>query len=180
MRIFASSSVDENLMARAAAARAPIDGYGIGTHLTTSADVPYLDCAYKLQEYAGQPRRKRSPGKSTWPGRKQVYRRFEASGQIAADAVTTEGDSQEGDPLLRAFMRKGRRTAPAESMVTLRSRASAALRTLPVQLRALERTEPEPLFQPTISQYLRDLAARADALAMTARDLDRGHTSSER
>ncbi|MGF6971133.1 nicotinic acid phosphoribosyltransferase [Paraburkholderia sp. WC7.3g] len=29
---------------------APIDGYGIGTHVGTSADAPYLDCVYKLQE----------------------------------------------------------------------------------------------------------------------------------
>ena len=36
-------------------AGAPIDGFGIGTSLTTSSDVPALDCAYKLQEYAGCP-----------------------------------------------------------------------------------------------------------------------------
>ena len=40
-------------------------------------DAPALDCAYKLQEYAGQPRRKRSEGKATWPGRKQVYRSYD-------------------------------------------------------------------------------------------------------
>jgi nicotinate phosphoribosyltransferase len=56
-------------------AGAPIDGFGIGTSLTTSSDVPALDCAYKLQEYAGLPRRKHSPGKATWPGRKQVWRK---------------------------------------------------------------------------------------------------------
>ena len=55
-------------------AGAPIDGFGVGTSLTTSSDVPALDCAYKLQEYAGLPRRKRSSGKATWPGRKQVWR----------------------------------------------------------------------------------------------------------
>ena len=55
-------------------AGAPIDGFGIGTSLTTSSDVPALDCAYKLQEYAGLPRRKQSTGKATWPGRKQVWR----------------------------------------------------------------------------------------------------------
>lgn len=33
-----------------------------------AADAPYLDCAYKLVEYAGKPSRKRSEGKATWPG----------------------------------------------------------------------------------------------------------------
>jgi len=40
--------------------QAPIDGFGIGTRLTTSFDVPAQECAYKLQEYARPARRKRS------------------------------------------------------------------------------------------------------------------------
>jgi nicotinic acid phosphoribosyltransferase len=52
---------------------APIDGFGVGTALSTAEDMPALDCAYKLQEYAGIAKRKRSEGKATWPGRKQVF-----------------------------------------------------------------------------------------------------------
>ena len=168
LRIFASSSVDEYLMAKAVAASAPIDGYGIGTHLTTSADTPYLDCAYKLQEYADQPRRKRSVGKETWPGRKQVYRQLDSSGRIASDTVTSENDPQAGEPLLAQVMRQGRRIGPAEPMATLRARAASGLASLPDPLRALDRTEATPLFQPAIAQSLRDLAARADLLAKPA------------
>ena len=72
--IFASGGLDEDAIAALVAAGAPIDGYGVGTSLTTSSDVPALDCAYKLQEYRGTPRRKQSEGKQTWPGRKQVWR----------------------------------------------------------------------------------------------------------
>ena len=74
--IFASGGLDEDELAAMLRAGAPIDGFGVGTSLTTSSDVPALDCAYKLQEYAGVPRRKRSAGKATWPGRKQVWRRY--------------------------------------------------------------------------------------------------------
>jgi nicotinate phosphoribosyltransferase len=63
--IFASGGIDETVLRRFADAQAPIDGYGIGTSLTTSSDAAALDCAYKLQEYAGRPRRKRSEGKAT-------------------------------------------------------------------------------------------------------------------
>ena len=70
--IFVSGGLDEDTIAAAIASGAPIDGFGIGTSLTTSSDAPQLDCVYKLQEYGGRPRRKRSAGKSTWPGRKQV------------------------------------------------------------------------------------------------------------
>ena len=59
IRIFASGGLDEYSLQALCAGGAPIDGFGVGTGLTTSSDVPALDCAYKLQEYAGLPRRKR-------------------------------------------------------------------------------------------------------------------------
>ncbi|HYL23554.1 MAG TPA: nicotinate phosphoribosyltransferase, partial [Burkholderiales bacterium] len=65
--IFASGNLDEYRVAELVGAGAPIDSFGIGTSLVTSADYPYLDAVYKLQEYAGRPRRKRSTGKATWP-----------------------------------------------------------------------------------------------------------------
>lgn len=58
--IFASGDLDEYVLRDMFASGAPIDGLGIGTHMDTSSDMPYLDCAYKLQEYAGKARRKRS------------------------------------------------------------------------------------------------------------------------
>jgi nicotinate phosphoribosyltransferase len=67
--IFASGNLDEDAVGRLVAAGAPVDSFGVGTAMTTSADQPYLDAVYKLQEYAGRPRRKRSTGKATWPGR---------------------------------------------------------------------------------------------------------------
>src|SRR6202043_687945 len=79
--IFASGGLDEDSLAAFARAKAPIDGIGIGTAMTTSSDVPAIDCVYKLQEYAGVPRRKLSENKATWPGRKQVWRRYGADGR---------------------------------------------------------------------------------------------------
>ena len=99
--IFASGGLDEDELARIAEHRAPIDGFGIGTSLTTSSDVPALDCAYKLQEYAGLPRRKRSTGKATWPGRKQVWRQYGADGRMRGDILSVEEDSQSGEPLIQ-------------------------------------------------------------------------------
>ena len=72
MNIFASGGLDEAASWSSSAPAPRSTAYGIGTSLVTSHDAPSLDCAYKLQEYAGLPRRKRSDGKATWPGRKQV------------------------------------------------------------------------------------------------------------
>ena len=101
--IFASGGLDEDELVRILGANAPIDGFGVGTSLTTSSDVPALDCAYKLQEYAGIARRKRSVGKATWPGRKQVWRSFGVDGRMAGDVLALQDDRQAGEPLLVAF-----------------------------------------------------------------------------
>ena len=103
-------------------AGAPIDGFGVGTSLTTSSDVPALDCAYKLQEYAGLARRKRSTGKATWPGRKQVWRQFGPDGRMAGDILSLEDDGQIGEPLLQVVMRDGRRIAPSPTLAEIRAR----------------------------------------------------------
>jgi len=158
--IFASSSIDEYLLREYADRRVPIDGYGIGTHLDTSSDAPYFDCAYKLQEYAGRPRRKRSEGKATWPGRKQVYRRYGSDGVMLNDVVTAEHDVHEDRPLLQAVMRDGRRLSPPPSLAAIREYAAQELASLPQALRELRREPPYPVL---ISEALRNLADSLDA-----------------
>ncbi len=159
VEIFASGNLDEYILQRLLAAGAPIDGFGVGTHMDTSADAPYLDCVYKLEEYAGRPRRKRSEGKSTWPGRKQVYRRYDAQRRMAGDILTLEDDPQEGEALIQPVMRAGLRLATPVSLTALRERALNELARLPKELRALEKGPDYPV---CISQALRDLAKAVD------------------
>jgi nicotinic acid phosphoribosyltransferase len=136
--IFASGGIDEKELTEAARQQAPIDGFGIGTSLTTSFDIPALDCAYKLQEYAGLPRRKRSTGKATWPGRKQVWRHYGPDGRIARDVLSVEGDNQMGEPLIQPVMKGGRRLAPQPTLAEIRATAARDLERLPEPLRRLE------------------------------------------
>jgi len=136
--IFASGGIDEKELIEFRDANAPIDGYGIGTSLTTSFDVPALDCAYKLQEYAGIGRRKRSAGKATWPGRKQVWRSYGTDGRMARDVVSLENDSQPGDPLIQLVMKNGRRIGPRPTLDEIRERAANDLARLPEPLHRLE------------------------------------------
>lgn len=157
--IFASGDLDEYVLRDMFASGAPIDGLGIGTRMDTSSDMPYLDCAYKLQEYAGKARRKRSEGKQTWPGRKQVYRSFDADGRIASDVVTLEGDAQTGEPLLIPVMRAGKCLAAAATLADIRSHASASLARLPQELRQLQ----EPCeYRVEIASALHELAEQVD------------------
>jgi nicotinate phosphoribosyltransferase len=163
VHIFASGSVDEYQIRDFAARAAPIDGYGVGTHLDTSSDAPYLDCVYKIQEYAGRARRKRSTGKVTWPGRKQVFRRYDADGVMCGDTLTVEGDKQEGVPMIQPVMRAGERLAPPEPLGVLRGRATRELAVLPAALRTLDGAAAYPV---TVAPKLRALAEAVDATCL--------------
>ena len=135
--ILASGGLDEDDLMRLVGANAPIDGFGVGTSLTTSSDAPVLDCVYKLQEYAGIARRKRSTGKVTWPGRKQVWRSFAADGRMTGDVLGLEGDQQAGEPLLIPVMHHGRRLGLPPTLADIRQRSADGLARLPEPLRRL-------------------------------------------
>jgi nicotinate phosphoribosyltransferase len=159
-RILASGGLDEDEIAALLAAGAPIDGFGVGTSLTTSGDAPSLDCAYKLEEYAGLPRRKRSEGKATWPGRKQVYRLRNGSGVMQGDVLTVEGDVQPGEPLVREVMRGGKLSAALPTLEEARVHAAHELAALPASVRDL--AEPGS-YRVQVAPALRRLAEQVDA-----------------
>ncbi len=130
--------------------------------MNTSADKPYLDCAYKLQEYAGIPRRKRSEGKATWPGRKQILRRYGVDGRLAGDTLTVVDDVHAAGSLLVPAMRQGRRVAPQPAIGVVRERVREQLTRLPESLCSLD---PVPRYPVTVSESLRSLALLADRAA---------------
>jgi len=159
-RIFASGNLDEDRLGELVSAGAPIDAFGVGTRMNVSADAPFLDCAYKLVEYAGQPRRKRSEGKATWPGRKQVFRSFGAQGRMCGDLMTLDSERAPGEPLLEPVLRGGARVKGAPSLDELRARAQQQLAALPESLRALAAAAP---YAVTVAPALQALAATLDA-----------------
>jgi nicotinate phosphoribosyltransferase len=160
VRIFASGGLTEDSIAAMLHAGASIDGFGMGTSLTTSSDVAALDCVYKLQEYAGLPRRKQSTGKATWPGRKQVWRKYDAAGRMCGDVLSLESDKQPGEPLLQLVMQGGRRVAPSPPLADIRTRAARDLAHLPEPLRRLE---PGTFYQVEIGTALQHLAGEVDS-----------------
>jgi nicotinate phosphoribosyltransferase len=127
--------------------------------MDTSSDAPYLDCAYKLQEYADKPRRKRSEGKATWPGSKQVYRRYDRQGRMSRDTLALDDDRHDGRALLQQVMKKGKRLIRIPLEVSRRY-VQEELASLPPALRSLEQAAPYPV---EVAPSLRALAATLDA-----------------
>jgi nicotinate phosphoribosyltransferase len=126
VQVLASGDLDEDRIAALVRAGVPIDAFGVGTQLGTSADAPYLGMVYKLVEQGGEPRLKLSPGKHTAPGRKQVWR---ADGTDTI-ALAGEPGPTGARPLLEVVYDDGP-TGAAGTLADARGRCLAALASWP-------------------------------------------------
>lgn len=141
-RIIVSGDLDEWKIREMVRARAPVDTYAVGTALTTSDDAPALGGVYKLVEIesAGviRPVMKRSAEKSTWPGRKQVWRSVER-GVAAGDVIglAAEPPPPSAMPLLEPVMRNGERLGPPRRLEDLRRHRAEMVAMLPPAFREL-------------------------------------------
>ena len=155
--VFASGNLDEYLIYGLMSQGAPINGFGVGTKLDTSEDAPYLECAYKLMEYAGTPRFKKSPGKATIPGRKQVYREVKDKMMIR-DILTTEGDEADGVPLVEKVMSGGRRISWPKGLKEIAMYTRSQLKSLPPHFKALETKPAYPVkISPALSRLKKEI-----------------------
>ncbi len=159
IKIFVSGNMDEFSIQDLLTQGAPIDGFGVGTKLDTSADVPYLECAYKLMAYEGRPRLKKSPGKVTLPGAKQIYRRME-NGIMKGDILTVAVDSAPGTALLKQVMASGRRIEDPLNLNAIAAAARYQFETLPPHFRQLATAPPYPV---VIAPALVTLARETEA-----------------
>ncbi|WP_250441748.1 nicotinate phosphoribosyltransferase [Caballeronia sp. AZ1_KS37] len=168
--ILASGNLDEWRLRDLVRSDVPIDSFGVGTRMNTSADAPYLDCAYKLTQYAGRPRRKRSEGKATLPGVKQIFRRYDAAGTIRSDVIALEEEPCSEMPLLQPVMRYGLRVRPTLSLSEVRQHARREMASLPERLQELDPADP---LRVETSATISELARRLDHDREFMRD-DRG------
>ena len=160
VRIFASGGLDELAIANLVAGGAPIDGFGVGTGMGVSSDAPALDIVYKLVEYAGKGRLKKSPGKPILPGPKQVFR-SEPGGPAQSDVIARADEVLSGRPLLEEVMHSGERLAAGHvPLETSRARAREEIAKLPARIRSLNPAEPP--YTVTVSRSL-DAYARTVA-----------------
>ncbi|MFM1841763.1 MAG: hypothetical protein RLZZ490_496 [Cyanobacteriota bacterium] len=151
--IFASGDLDEWAIADLQQRGASIDGYGLGTKLVTGTPV---NGVYKLVEIDGKPTCKRSSHKATYPGKKQIFRRYDDQGQFKGDrlGLATEVPGTGETPLLTCAMVNGKRQYQPESLQTLRQGTRTSVTSLPTSLRQLNAPPSTPV---DISPALQDL-----------------------
>ena len=142
VKIMATSDLNEYKILEFAAARAPIDAFGVGTDLATSTDSPNLGVVYKLVELDGRFTAKFSEDKHTLPGGKQVFR-FDGHDVIGCswECLGCGADEPQARALLRPVILHGRLIEPLPDLKTTRQHAAESIKRLPIVIRSLFDTD---------------------------------------
>lgn len=161
-KIVGTGNLDERAISALIDKGAPIDSFGVGTHMGTSSDAPVLDVIYKMSEVTGDdgkffPVMKFSKGKTTLPGRKQIYRVLGHGGGFRRDIVGLEGEAVRGEKLLVPVVRKGRIIYKQPSLDRSRALAVESLARLPERLGSVKSAGH---YSVTLSAKLSGLRAR--------------------
>lgn len=171
VRILISGDLDEWKIAELLEAGASVDSFGVGTSLGSGAGsiehgIPggSLGTVYKEVWYVDEsgteyPKVKLAGPKSTWPGKKEVYRHPQWEEDIIQLAQEPRPDSYHR--LLRPVMRNGEMIPGSlPPLSEIRELAQQNLRDLPTQYRAFIAEEPYPVHFSEGLQSLRRQAAQ--------------------
>ncbi len=169
VRILASGDLDEFRIAELLEQGAPIDGFGVGTSIGVGAgSIEHkapggaLGAVYKMVWYedekaSDRPKIKTAGEKSTWPGKKEVYRigRFERDIIQLEDEPKPENSARVLKPVIREGQILPGAVPPLSEIWEL---AQRNLQQLPEQYHALIATKPYPVKR---SDKLRSLRKQA-------------------
>jgi nicotinate phosphoribosyltransferase len=142
---------------------APIDSFGVGTMLGTSADVPYLSGVYKMvamRQGDGPlvPVMKWSTDKVSDPGPHQVFRGADG------DVLGLVDEELPGRPLLEPVMRGGKMVTDLPDLHAIRARCRREREALPEEVRRIEGFRVwAPRRSPRLLALREQLAGRAGA-----------------
>ena len=151
-KIMLSGDLDEYAIRNLVSSGAPVDSFGVGTQLATSADAPAMGTIYKLVELdvgCGIKRftAKLSQDKTTLPGAKQLFRFADH------DILARSGECSNGQAMLRPVLLDGKLVEPLPDLNAARARRADSLAKLPAALHSLDPAEPWPI------RHSKDLAA---------------------
>ncbi|MFH2137959.1 MAG: nicotinate phosphoribosyltransferase [Candidatus Omnitrophota bacterium] len=150
VKIFASGNLDEFKIEKLLQKGAPIDSFGVGTNMGVSVDAPYCDVIYKISEVTDKsgffsPTMKLSRGKSTIPGRKQIFRINDRKGKMSGDILALEREKIKGNPLLKKMMGNGRKLYPECTLKSTREFVAKQLKNIPDQYKKLKPVKVYPV-----------------------------------
>ena len=144
VKIFLSGDLNEYKIDQLIREGAPVDFFGVGTELVTSYDDPAMSGVYKIVEtHIGgvvHPTIKTSPGKPSFPSKKQVYR-FTEIGMFTRDLIALDKDPppENGMPLLETYMENGKLICELPGLAETQKFTKENLAKLPEKFHELEK-----------------------------------------
>jgi nicotinate phosphoribosyltransferase len=183
-KIAASNELDEGIIRQLITKNAPIDIWGVGTHLVTAKSDPALTGVYKLiakqvdGKFLPTIKVSNNPEKISDPGIKQVNRFFNGTGSPIADLLTLEGEQLEAgtpyrfyhprypyrfldvvdyqriEPLLRPVMKNGKMLSDGPDLKTIQKRTKDNLAALDDTYKRLINPH---VYKVSLSEKLKDL-----------------------
>jgi nicotinate phosphoribosyltransferase len=156
-KIAVSNELNEEIIDQLVSRKAPIDLWGVGTHLVTGGHDSSLTGVYKLAarnengKFIPTMKVSDNPEKTTNPGIKQVYRFYDSQNAPVADMITCNDEEPDfssrltfyhpfteyrffrlsppyrAEPLLRLCMRSGRTAVPVPELTAIREYALESL-----------------------------------------------------
>lgn len=171
--IFATGDLDEYRIGELLEAGAPIDSFGAGTMLGTSADAPYLGGVFKMVAQGSVPDGTREPSrlrpmmklsadKETDPGEHELWRIGDR--RYVLGLIEEEPPEDQARSLLETVMTRGSRDAAGYARPRLdeiRAFCRDQISRLPEEIRAVESPEKLVLERtPALEQLSRELAGR--------------------
>ena len=164
VNIIATNDLNEYKIADLKENAAAINGYGVGTEMITARPVAALSGVYKLVEDSLGGKLKLSPGKRSYPGKKQVYRVVDKDGVYQHDILALENEIIKTPfhlvPLLRPAVIKGVRVEQRKSAGEYRQHALNDISYMPSHTKILKVTQP---YKTHVSNGLENLTSELAA-----------------
>jgi nicotinate phosphoribosyltransferase len=139
-KIMATGDLNEYKIHELVAAQAPIDMFGVGTDLATSADAPSLGVIYKMVEMESAKEHrytaKFSHEKHTLPGAKQIFRHWDHD-VLGRSTECISCGSETVEALLRPVILGGKLVEPLPTAAQVKRYAAERLARLPAPCHSL-------------------------------------------
>lgn len=162
VKIVASSDLNEYRIEQLLREGAAIDIFGVGTEMVTSRDQPALGGVYKLVELVENGRAeakiKLSAEKETLPGRKQIFRESDSSGNSTGDVIAQAEEELAGRRLLEPVMKQGKILRSHPPLAEVQRRAREGRKRLAPEIRRLRNPADYPVrYSPALSDFQAEL-----------------------
>lgn len=142
--ITVASNLDEWKIVSLLEKNAPIDKFMVITEMISSCDAPSLETVYKLAELQNgkvvMPQAKLTPGKISYPGKKQLFRIYK-NGRMQKDIIGLETENLRR-PLLKKLIEKGNLIFDLPTLDEIRDYVQKQLTELPPRLLSIKKYSP--------------------------------------